>query len=504
MGEVRLRFAPSPTGALHIGGLRTALYNYLIAKKLGGKFILRIEDTDQTRYVEGAEDYIIECLKWSNLIPDEGVGFGGDFGPYRQSERTEIYHQYIKILIDRGHAYYAFDTPEDLDEMRSKFVTEENKMPKYDYMTRTSMRNSLTLSAEEVNRLMEEKTPYVIRLMVPAKEQVEINDIIRAKVAFHTEELDDKVLIKSDGLPTYHFANVVDDRLMKITHVVRGEEWLSSTAHHVLLYRYFGWEDEMPAFAHLPLILKPNGQGKLSKRDGAQFGFPVFPIDWGGKEDHFIGFREFGFLPEAVLNFLALLGWNSGTDQEIFSMKELIQEFNLDQIGKSGARFDFEKAKWFNAQYIHRSEPEYIQEKIKSLFHIKNISLSEDQINTIYTLYKDRVQLLTEFYEQARYLVLDEIKIQQDFIDKKWKPEWKNLYQTLMADLQIIEWNKESIEPVLKAFMDTNKLKMGELLPTLRVLLSGQPAGPDFYQMLLAFSKEKALNRMQNTLSKLV
>ncbi|NOT36277.1 MAG: glutamate--tRNA ligase [Saprospiraceae bacterium] len=502
--EIRLRFAPSPTGALHIGGLRTALYNYLLAKKLGGKFILRIEDTDQTRFVEGAEKYIIDSLIWAGLVPDEGVGFDGPYGPYRQSERTAIYKENVQNLINKGYAYYAFDTPEELEKMRAELATEANTMPKYDYKSRLKMKNSLTFSKEDTENYLQSGKPYVIRLCVPVNEKVQIKDIIRGEVSFQSEELDDKVLIKSDGLPTYHLANVVDDRLMKISHVVRGEEWLSSTAHHVLLYRYFGWEAEMPEFAHLPLILKPNGKGKLSKRDGAEFGFPVFPIDWKKDNDYFPGFREFGFLPEAVLNFLALLGWNSGTEQELFSLHEMIQNFSLEQIGKGGARFDFDKAKWFNAQYIQKSDPEIIKREILKLYKEQNLDPNETQINIIYSLYKERVHLLTEFYSQAKYIVTDQFDLNKDFVEKKWNNDAYEKYLRLIEDLKNLDnWTKERLEPVLKNFMEKESLKMGEVLPSLRVMLSGTPMGPDIYNMILALKREDLLERIEKNLEKL-
>ncbi|RME93486.1 MAG: glutamate--tRNA ligase, partial [Bacteroidetes bacterium] len=353
MSSVRVRFAPSPTGALHIGGVRTALYNYLLAKKLGGTFILRIEDTDQTRYVPGAEAYILEALDWLGLTPDEGPGFGGAYGPYRQSERQAQYLKYAQELVASGRAYYAFDTPEELEAQRELAKAAGKHSFKYDAQSRGQLRNSLSLPKAEVEALLADGVPYTIRLLVEPGQTVVIEDLVRGSVSFQTDELDDKVLLKADGMPTYHLANIVDDHLMKISHVIRGEEWLPSTAHHVLLYRAFGWEDTMPAFAHLPLILKPTGKGKLSKRDGLKLGIPVFPLAWKGDtpEDSFMGFREFGFDPAAVLNFLALLGWNPGTDQEIFSLDELIAAFSIEKIGKAGARFDFDKAKWFNQQY---------------------------------------------------------------------------------------------------------------------------------------------------------
>ena len=339
MSNIRLRFAPSPTGPLHIGGVRTALYNYLLAKKTGGTFILRIEDTDQTRYVPGAEDYIIESLKWCGLEPQEGPGFGGDYGPYRQSERKALYKKYAQQLIDSGNAYYAFDTPEELEARRQAEKEKGNHTFKYDSKLRKEMNNSTTLSAEEVKSRLESGTPYTIRLKIPIDEIVTVKDLIRGDVNFQSNELDDKIILKGDGMPTYHLANIVDDHLMKISHVIRGEEWLPSTAHHVLLYRFLGWEDKMPQFAHLPLILKPNGKGKLSKRDGAKLGIPVFPLSWAGtvQDDAFEGFREFGFDPNAVINFLAFLGWNPGTEQEIFSLDALCDAFSIEKIGKAGA-----------------------------------------------------------------------------------------------------------------------------------------------------------------------
>ncbi|HEX5625969.1 MAG TPA: glutamate--tRNA ligase, partial [Saprospiraceae bacterium] len=397
--KIRLRFAPSPTGPLHIGGIRTALYNYLFARKNQGRFILRIEDTDQARYVPGAESFIVESLQWLGLIPDEGPGFGGDFGPYRQSERKAIYMDHAILLISRGEAYYAFDSETELEALRAS----EGGNQKYDFNTRNEMRNSITLGPEKTQALLDSHVPFVIRLKVPENQDIVIEDMVRGKVQFNTADLDDKVLIKSDGMPTYHMANVVDDRLMEISHVIRGEEWLSSTAHHVLLYRAFGWEDRMPRFAHLPLILKPVGNGKLSKRDGAQFGFPVFPISWKTPEgESLIGFREYGFEPHALLNFLALLGWNDGTEKEIFSIEEMIQAFSLEKIVKSGARFDFDKGKWFNQQYLHQLPEAECIGRIKHDFGRHGISLRDDEARDIYRLYHDRVLLSKEYYELGK------------------------------------------------------------------------------------------------------
>ncbi len=492
----RLRFAPSPTGALHIGGIRTALYNYLLARQLNGAFILRIEDTDQARYVPGAEEYIIESLNWLGLLPDEGPGMGGDFGPYRQSERKEIYMQHALQLIEKGEAYYAFDDQESLEALRES----DGGNQKYDTQTRMRMRNSLTLSADQVRELMESKVPYVIRLKVPAHHQIHIQDAIRGDVSFQTSELDDKVLIKSDGMPTYHMANVVDDRLMKISHVIRGEEWLSSTAHHVLLYKAFGWEDQMPEFAHLPLILKPSGNGKLSKRDGAQFGFPVFPLDWKADDGSvFLGFREFGFEPDALLNFLALLGWNPGTNQEIFRLDEMIEQFSIHKIVKSGARFDFDKAKWFNQQYLHKADPKEQSRKIKSDFEEKGIALSEKEAEEIYSLYHDRVHFFSDYYKSGSAFFLDIENYDTAYMTGKFKPEYVNVlipFQNFVEYLPAVD--RSEMESKVKSFLASEGIKAGEFFPLLRVVMTGIPTGPDVFQMLLFCGHEKLRKRIHN------
>ncbi|MCH8317645.1 MAG: glutamate--tRNA ligase, partial [Bacteroidetes bacterium] len=401
----RVRFAPSPTGPLHIGGLRTALYNYLFAKKMGGKMILRIEDTDQSRYVEGAEDYILEALEWCGIKLDEGPKQGGKFAPYRQSERKSIYMEYAQNLVDNGFAYYAFDTPEELDAMRQRLHAAKVASPQYNTITRNTMKNSITLPEDEVKTRIKSQ-PFVIRLKVPRKEEIRFNDLVRGWVLVHSSAIDDKVLMKSDGMPTYHLANVVDDHLMEITHVIRGEEWLPSTPLHVLLYKYLGWEDTMPEFVHLPLLLRPDGNGKLSKRDAEKYGFPIYPIEWKSPKNLKSeirnpkpekGFRESGYLPEAVINFLAFLGWNPGTQQELFTLKELIKAFSIERIGKAGAKFDIEKAKWYNQQYL-RSNPDkelaqYLLEAIKKY----NSKISNDKIEctdqkaaTIVSIMKER------------------------------------------------------------------------------------------------------------------
>jgi len=493
--NVRVRFAPSPTGALHIGGVRTALYNYLFARQHGGKFILRIEDTDQTRYVQGAEDYIIESLKWVGLLPDEGVGFGGDLGPYRQSDRKPIYREYAQKLVDSGHAYYAFDTPDELEARRQ---SEDNFT--YGHATRSSLSNSLPLSAEETARLLAEGTPWVIRLKVEPGEDIGIQDLIRGEVVFHSSELDDKVLLKGDGMPTYHLANIVDDHLMAITHVIRGEEWLPSTAHHVLLYRGFGWSDTMPQFAHLPLIMKPVGNGKLSKRDGAKFGIPVFPLGWKGPtgEDNFIGFRETGFLPEAVLNFLALLGWHPGDDQEMFSLAELVQNFSIEHINKSGARFDYEKAKWFNQKYIQGTDNITLAGYIRPLVETKGYSVTDAFLQQVVALMKERVSFLPDFVEQGYYLFEPVRDYDRDTLQKKWNPALGPLFEE-MADLigNFETLDATEMETAVKQFIADKGLKLGEVLPLLRIALAGTMKGPAVFDMVTVLGKKETTQRLR-------
>ncbi|MEM1220334.1 MAG: glutamate--tRNA ligase [Bacteroidota bacterium] len=494
---MRVRFAPSPTGALHIGGVRTALYNYLLAKQQGGTFILRIEDTDQTRYVEGAEAYIVEALQWCGLTPDEGPGFGGDYGPYRQSERKDLYGQYAQQLLDAGHAYYAFDTPEELDARREAEKAKGNHGFRYDASTRNSMRNSLSLGADETARLLEEKVPYTVRLRIPSDETIEVQDQIRGTVQFQSNELDDKVILKADGLPTYHLANIVDDHLMEITNVIRGEEWLPSTAHHVLLYRFMGWESEMPQFAHLPLILKPNAKGKLSKRDGAKLGIPVFPLAWDGDtpEDSFTGFREFGFDPAAANNFLAFLGWNPGTEQEIFDMKGLIEAFSIEKVSKGGARFDFDKAKWFNQQYIMAKSDETLAEELKELL---GLDKEATWMAAFAGLMKERVQLYPEFQEKGYYFFEDVREYEQKPIRKKWKPERRDSFVQLQERLQAQEpFKATELEALVKQFMADFEYGFGDVLPILRVALSGTTKGPGVFEMIELLGKEVVNQRLE-------
>lgn len=499
MKKFRVRFAPSPTGALHIGGVRTALYNYLLAKKHGGDFILRIEDTDQNRYVPGAEEYITESLQWCGLLPDEGPGFGGDKGPYRQSERQDIYRQYAEQLIETGNAYYAFDTPEELEERREAERERGNHNFRYDSQVRLEMKNSLSLSEQEVEKRLTGGAPYTIRLKVPASGAIEVEDQIRGTVTFDCGELDDKIILKSDGMPTYHLANIVDDRLMEVTHVIRGEEWLPSTAHHVLLYRFLGWEAQMPAFAHLPLILKPNGKGKLSKRDGARLGIPVFPLTWQGAtpEDTFVGFREFGFDPKAVVNFLAFLGWNPGTEQEIFSMEELAEAFSVDKIGKSGARFDFDKAKWFNQQYIMATPDEELAEKVRPFIEEHGHRPDQDFLTEFCRLMKERVGLYTEFWENGYYFFEDVQEYDEKNIQKRWSQERRPLFEELAGKLKEADaYDAGSVELTVKTFIKDNNLKFGDVLPILRIALAGTMQGPAIFEMMALLGQEEVDRRL--------
>lgn len=497
MTEVRVRFAPSPTGPLHIGGVRTALYNYLLAKQKGGSFILRIEDTDQVRYVPGAEEYIIESLNWLGLTLDEGPGIGGAYGPYRQSERKSIYHNYVQELIDKGHAYYAFDTPEELDQLRS---ASENDSFKYGIESRMSLKNSLTLSKEEVESNIA-KGHYAVRLLIPADQDVIIEDDIRGTVTFKSNELDDKVIMKGDGMPTYHLANVVDDHLMEISHVIRGEEWLSSTAHHILMYQFFGWE--APHFAHLPLILKPTGQGKLSKRDGAKFGFPVFPITWEGEEEQFPGFREDGFLPDALLNFLVLLGWNPGNDQEIMTKEEMISLFSIEKIVKSGARFDFDKAKWINQQYILSMPNIQIASLIKEEALLKGYLVTNEKLVHCAAMMKERVHNIADILKEAYFLFEDIKEFDTVTFEKKYKPEIKNHFEAIgQLIAKSVTEDKEHLEFLVKDYINSNGLKMGDILPILRIALTGTMQGPDLFETMSFLGRESVSTRISTLINK--
>src|ERR1700761_6579821 len=421
MSKVRVRFAPSPTGGLHLGGVRTVLFNYLFAKKHGGDFILRIEDTDQSRYVEGAEAYIQDCLQWCGLLPDESPVAGGPFAPYRQSERKALYREYAEMLVRQGNAYYAFDTTEELEQNR-------REIPNFQYgqVYRDGLRNSLSLREHEVNELLDAGTPHVIRIKIPADERVQFNDMIRGNVSFETNQVDDKVLLKADGMPTYHLAVVVDDYLMKITHAFRGEEWLPSAPVHLLLWDYLGWKADMPKWAHLPLILKPDGHGKLSKRDGARLGFPVYAMSWFDAKTGELtpGFREMGFLPEAFLNLLVSLGWNDGSGREIFTLDELIDKFSLERVSKAGAKFDFEKAKWFNAEWIKRSEAKSLKSEVVGVLAENGITvIDEAYLLTVIELIKDRCTLLSDFYKQSVYFFQTPAEYDFNAVKPKWTDE---------------------------------------------------------------------------------
>jgi glutamyl-tRNA synthetase len=497
---VRVRFAPSPTGPLHIGGVRTALYNYLFAKKSGGTMILRIEDTDQNRFVPGAEKYIQEALEWVGITLDESPWHGGPYAPYRQSERKSIYMQYAQQLIDSGHAYYAFDTAEELEDMRKRLEASKIPDPKYNSITRMQMRNSLTMPKEEVEAWLKSGKPYVIRFNVPRKEEVRFHDLIRGWVMVHSSTLDDKVLMKSDGMPTYHLANIVDDYLMKISHVIRGEEWLPSAPLHVLLYKALGWESVMPKFAHLPLLLKPDGNGKLSKRDGDLGGYPVFPLEWIDPETgaKFMGFRESGFLPEATLNFLALLGWNPGTHEELFDKSRLIELFTIERIGKSGSKFDINKAKWFNQEYIKSKPASELAKILIADLAKQNVTISTEKAEKITELLKDRVVFLHDFAKEAAYFYAAPSEYDQTVISTKWNDEAK---QTAIDWADLIEkeseFNAQHVKHILHQYLESKGLKMGKVMQALRVLLTGKAQGPDLMQIIEIIGKEETLSRLR-------
>ena len=501
---IRVRFAPSPTGGLHLGGVRTALFNYLFAKKHGGKFILRIEDTDQGRFVEGAEKYIIDCLNWCGISPDEGPHKAGNYGPYRQSERKESYRKHAENLIAQGFAYYAFDTPEELEAMRDEFKSAENPSPQYNGMIRGKMKNSITLSPEEVKTLLDNKTPYVIRIKMPASREIVLQDMIRGEVIFNTDQVDDKVLLKADGMPTYHLAVVVDDHEMKISHAFRGEEWLPSAPVHVLLWEYLGWKNEMPEWAHFPLILKPDGKGKLSKRDGDRLGFPVFAMDWTDPktEETAKGFKEMGFLPEAFVNMLALLGWNDGTEEEIFDLQSLCERFSIDRIHKGGAKFDFEKAKWFNAEWIKKSSTEHLLPMVKKVLKENNIDAAEQKIATLIPMVKERCHLLTDFYHHTVYFFNDPEKIDTDALLPKWDEAKTTFFNDWQKDIaEISAWTTETLEASFKKATTEKQIKPGELQLPMRIMLVGGKFGPPVFEIAMLIGKEATIRRIKNGLS---
>lgn len=506
--QVRVRFAPSPTGGLHIGGVRTALFNYLFAKKSGGKFLLRIEDTDQSRFVPGAEEYIKEALVWCGIIPDESPFHGGPHEPYRQSERSAIYQKYVEQLLENGHAYYAFDSTEELESMREHLKAAGVVNLNYNSATRMSMKNSLTMDAATVEQLLRENTPYVIRLKVPAKEEIRLKDIIRGWVVVHSSTIDDKVLMKSDGLPTYHLANVVDDHLMEITHVIRGEEWLPSAPLHVLLYRYFGWENSMPQFAHLPLILKPDGNGKLSKRAAENAGFPIFPLNWKDPEsgEVTVGFKEEGYLPEALINFLCLLGWNSGTDQEIFTIEELISAFSIEKIGKAGTKFDIDKAKWFNQQYIHRMEPIKIGGFLKDELSKQGIVIALDKAISIAQLYQTRITFLYEMSKEALIFFQNPSVYDPQVVAKKWNNEAADAMQLLATAFEknTSLSDGEQVKQIYHDTLSDNGINPGKMMQLLRLCVSGVGSGPDLMPMIAIMGGKEVAKRIQlaiNTLT---
>ncbi|HXB44191.1 MAG TPA: glutamate--tRNA ligase [Puia sp.] len=498
--KIRVRFAPSPTGGLHIGGMRTVLYNYLFAKQHGGDFVLRIEDTDQARYVESAEAYIYQCLEWCGLTPDESPKHGGAYGPYRQSERKNIYRKYAEQLVNDGKAYYAFDKPDELEAKRKEITNFQ-----YNHLSRNKMKNSLTLDESEVKQMLTENAGYVIRIQMPTDTQIEFTDMIRGEISFNSSQVDDKVLLKADGMPTYHLAVVVDDYLMQITHAFRGEEWLSSAPVHILLWRYLFGEENMPRWAHLPLILKPDGNGKLSKRDGDRLGFPVFAMDWVDPKTNEVtqGFKERGFLPEAFLNMLVLLGWNDGTEQEIFFLHELIQKFSMERVHKGGAKFNYEKAKWFNHEWIKKLPISNYTLQVEKLFEEIGITKTDDKkFLEVLELIKDRCTLLNDFREQGSFFFQYPEIVDLASIQLKWN-EQKNLFfiELIRAYELMTIWNHEELEKEFNEIAAANELKTGELLLPLRIMLVSKKIGPPVFHIAAILGKEETARRIRHTLA---
>lgn len=495
MDKVRVRFAPSPTGPLHMGGIRTALYNYLFAKKHGGDFILRIEDTDQNRYVPGAEQYIVESLEWCKIMVDEGIGKSGDLGPYRQSDRKHMYKDYADLLLESGNAYIAFDTTEELDEMRERMKNAGVPSPQYNAITRTSMQNSLSLSQDEVQARLDKNEPYVVRVKMPRNEEVKFQDIIRGWVVVNTNNLDDKVIFKSDGMPTYHLANVVDDYLMKISHVIRGEEWLPSAPLHILLYRFFEWK--APEFAHLPLILKPDGNGKLSKRDGDRLGFPVFPIEWKNPETGEVskGYREEGYFKEAFTNMLAFLGWNPGTTQEMFSMEELVESFSLERVGKAGAKFDFDKTKWFNQQYLRAKDGQELSQLVSPLF---GENVSDSDLAVICQLMKERATFVKDIFNESTFFFEAPKEYDEKTLRKKWKESTADILNHLIDTLDSMSsFDPLTIETTFKSFLEEKELGFGAVLPNFRLAITGLGMGPSMFHICSILGKEEVIKRLK-------
>jgi glutamyl-tRNA synthetase len=502
MKEVRVRFAPSPTGPLHIGGVRTALFNYLFARRENGTFILRIEDTDRTRYMPGAEEYIIESLAWCGIRFDEGVTVGGPYGPYRQSERGEIYRKYADELVEKGLAYLAFDTPEELDELR-KEAEKVHKAFTYNALNRDGLNNSLALPEEEIKSRVESGVPYVIRYRMPDDHWIEFDDIVRGRVEVNARTLDDKILLKADGMPTYHLANVVDDHLMEISHVIRGEEWLPSTPLHILLYQGLLWGDEIPVFAHMPLTLKPDGQGKLSKRDGDRLGFPVFPLQWTQPEtgETSSGYREAGYFPEAFINILALLGWNPGTEQEIFSMDELVESFSLERIVKAGSRFDPEKARWFNHQYLVKKSDEELAEWFRGELDERGLNYDNAYIVRSLSLIKERAFLLPDLWEQSWFFFAAPESYDEKVARKVWKEDTTNLISEVRDLLKSAHpFTAAAIEPVIKDMVSSKEIGFGRIMNPLRLILVGSNIGPGLMDMMDVLGKDEVLTRIDRGL----
>jgi glutamyl-tRNA synthetase len=504
--RVRVRFAPSPTGPLHMGGVRTALYNYLFAKKHGGDFILRIEDTDQTRFVPGAEQYIIDSLKWCGIEPNEGQSYGGDCGPYVQSERKPMYLSYADQLVEAEHAYLAFDTSDELDEMRER--AKNAKMPNWQYnsITRNNMKNTLTLSADEVKERLDRGDDYVVRMKIPRNEEVRLFDEIRGWVVVQTANMDDKVLFKSDGMPTYHLANVVDDYLMNISHVIRGEEWLPSAPLHVLLYRYLGWEDVMPKFAHLPLILKPDGNGKLSKRDGDRLGFPVFPLQWKdpATEEISSGYRENGYYPASFVNMMAFLGWNPGTTQELFDLDALVEAFTLERVGKSGAKFDPDKTRWFNQQYLRMQTNAQLAASLTPLLAQKGITADAAKLEKYCELMKERAVFVVDMLE-GTYMFDKPSEFDKKTVKKKWKENTPELLNQLSAKFEALaDFTADNIEETFKTFLTDAEVGMGAVMSNLRLVLTGMGMGPSLFHIIEILGKEETCVRIEEGISALV
>lgn len=499
--EIRVRFAPSPTGALHIGGVRTALYNYLFAKQQGGKFLLRIEDTDQTRFVPGAEDYIQEALSWLGISPDESPWNPGGVGPYRQSERKEMYMPYAVDLVERGFAYYAFDTAEELEAMRERLTAARVVSPQYNAITRTQMKNSLTLPEDEVKARLASGEPYVIRIKIPRKEEVRLQDMIRGWVMVHSSTLDDKVLMKSDGMPTYHLANIVDDHLMGITHVIRGEEWLPSAPLHVLLYKYLGWEATMPQFAHLPLLLKPDGNGKLSKRDADKHGFPVFPLDWNDpvSGELAMGFREAGYLPEATINFLAFLGWNPGDHRELFTLDELVEAFSIERIGKSGTKFDINKAKWYNEQYLRAKSDHELAGYLIADLEKEGITITPEKAASIAHIMKERATFPADLWKEGKFMLIAPESFDESVVSKRWNSDAVSVLEAYKESLINFEGAFDAVvaKAILEEAAASQNVKLGKVMQAVRLAVTGVGAGPDLMAVFAIIGKEELIKRIQ-------